>query len=891
MALTPGTKLGPYEILALIGAGGMGEVYRACDTRLDRTVAVKTLIHCRSADQDLRRRFEREARLISGLSHPHICTLFDIGREGETDYLVMEYLEGETLAHRLQRGSLAPDQTLQYGVQITDALEQAHRQGVIHRDLKPGNIMLTKSGAKLLDFGLAKMGVAAPSSVAATLTKLSGNEQGLTDSGVILGTFQYMAPEQLEGKEADGRTDIFALGTVLYEMATGECPFRGSSPASLIAAILSSEPPSIMTRQPMTPPMLDRVVKACLAKDPDERWQRAHDLKLELKWIAEEFSQPGTPGPAVSRRKNRERLAWGAIAAALLTALLFAIGNFQQSRVPPAVMRFTVLPPEGYALAEENAASAWAPSPDGRNLVLLAHDAEGRKTLWLRSLDSTVTSKLPGTEGADAAVWSSDSRFLLFVSEGKLKRLDTEGGIPDTLCDVKDLSVRSWNSNGTALLAARLEGSIFLMPIQQLTLDDCRLKPATRLDVAHYDFGHQWPSFLPDGKHFLYSGLTTDRKHDVLLGTLGSDVSEVLIHNASDAKYVAPAHLLFERNGYLFAQSFSLSKLRLAGESTQLVSQPLVFGALMGDASYDVSRNGILIYRERPKGANRLVVRDATGKQLEAEELGESTFSNQMRIAPDRRKLLIDKISSETNTGDLWTLDLQRKSWERVSFEASTGAHMGVWSSSGKSIAYAAEEKGIYNLRRAVLDHSRDPEFLAKSAFDQVPTDWSRDGRFLLFNQSDVNGVSDLWVAPMEKDQKPFALTQTRFDERDARFSPDSQHFVYASDESGRSEVYVNSFPRLGEKMQISFGGGQAPEWSADGKKVYYLTLDWKLVEVALKNDPTTDVGVPHVKFSIPWDSRFEIMDDGSFLILERTETFQPTTVMLNWDTALSLKK
>jgi serine/threonine protein kinase/Tol biopolymer transport system component len=890
MALTPGTKLGPYEILALIGAGGMGEVYRACDSRLDRTVAVKTLIHRRSADQDLRRRFEREARLISGLSHPHICTLFDIGREGETDYLVMEYLEGETLAHRLQRGSLAPDQTLQYGVQITDALEQAHRQGVIHRDLKPGNIMLTKSGAKLLDFGLAKMGVSAPSSVAATLTKLSGNEQGLTDSGVILGTFQYMAPEQLEGKEADGRTDIFALGTVLYEMATGECPFRGSSPASLIAAILSSEPPSIMTRQPMTPRMLDRVVKACLAKDPDERWQRAHDLKLELKWIAEEFSQPDRPESAVSRRKNRERLAWGAMAAALLTALLFAFGKFQQSQVPPAVMRFTVLPPEGYTLANEFP-PALAPSPDGRKLVLLARDAEDRGTLWLRSLDSTVASKLPGTEGAAAAVWSSDSRFLLFVSEGKLKRLDTEGGIPDTLCDVKDLLVRSWNSNGTALLAASLKGSNFLRPIQQLTLDDCSLKPATKLDVAHYDFGHQWPSFLPDGKHFLYSGLTTNKKHDVLLGTLGSDVSEVLIHNASDAKYAAPEHLLFERNGYLFAQSFSLSKLRLAGESTQLVPQPLVFGALVGAASYDVSRNGILIYQERPKQANRLVVRDATGKQLEAEELGESTFSFQMRIAPDGRRLLIDKISSQTNTGDLWTLDLQRKSWERVSFEESTGAHMGVWSSSGKTIAYAAAEKGIYNLRRAVLDHSRDPEFLAKSAFDQVPTDWSRDGRFLLFNQFDVNEVNDLWVAPMESDQKPYALTQTRFDERDARFSPDSQHLVYASDETGRSEVYVNSFPALGEKVQISVGGGQAPEWSADGNKVYYLTLDWKLVEVALKNAPTTGVGVPHVKFSIPRDSRFEIMGDGSFLILERTETFQPNTVMLNWDTALSLKK
>jgi eukaryotic-like serine/threonine-protein kinase len=786
MSLAAGTRLGPYEIISPLGRGGMGDVYRAQDTRLNRTVALKTLSQDHTSEPDSRRRFEREARLISGLSHPNICALFDVGHEGEIDYLVMEYLEGETLEDHLIRGALPPEQTLQYGIQIADALEHAHRQGVIHRDLKPGNIMLTKSGAKLLDFGLAKLrSQSVEQSVAvATVTDLT-REQNLTNKGVILGTFRYMAPEQLEGKDADIRSDIFALGTVLYEMATSKPAFDGKSRASLIASILSSEPTSIATLQPMTPPALERAVKICLAKDPDERWQRAHDVKLELKWIAEGGSQACVPLPIALRRRTRERWAWIGMVLAFMVALPLAIGYLRRSPAPAAVTRFAILTPEAHAL------EWFTISPDGRKLVLLTRNQENKTSLWIRPLDSISAHELPGTEGSDAPVWSPDSRFLMFIAEGKLKRIDTSGGIPENLCELKDMAVGSWNSSDTVLLTFSLTGSAAPTAIQQLRPDDCALKPATVLDRSRYDFGHQWPSFLPDGKHFLYAGLRTNKKHDVMLDMLGSDVSQVLIHNASDAKYAPPGYLLFERNGFLFAQHFSLSKLRLLGKPVQVVPQQLEYAALGGMAAYDVSTNGLLVYKETPENSNAVVIRDAAGKELQ--RLTQEPFLTDIRISPDGRKVLIDKVSVQTHTGDLWTIDLQRKNWERLSFEASTGSHIGVWSPDAQVVVYAAAEKGVFQLHRRLLNQSGSAEILAKSALDQVPTDWSPDGQYLVYTQTNTSGAGDLWVMPMQEKQQPYPLAETRFDEQGARFSPDGRWLVYSSDESGKREVYIAS--------------------------------------------------------------------------------------------------
>ena len=430
MSLAAGTRLGPYEIVAPIGAGGMGEVYRAKDSRLDRQVAVKVLSSHLSASEEVRQRFEREAKTISQFSHPHICSLYDVGREGETDYLVMELLEGESLADRLGKGALPTEQVLRYGIQIADALDKAHRQGIVHRDLKPGNIMLTKTGVKLLDFGLAKPLTAAgarPVSGASVLATEAQVSQPLTERGTVLGTFQYMAPEQLEGGEADGRSDIFAFGAVLYEMATGKKAFTGKSQASLIGSILRDEPPSISEAAPMIPPALNRVVKTCLAKDPEDRFQTAHDAKLQLEWIAEGGSQAGLPAPVVARRKNREKLAWTVAAILALVSALAIVGYLRRAPKPPRVVRFELATPE-----EIVALDAPRVSPDGRYVAFNATDSSGKTRIWLRALNALAPQPLPGTEGTNRPFWSPDSRFLGFFAEGKLKKIDVTGGPPRT---------------------------------------------------------------------------------------------------------------------------------------------------------------------------------------------------------------------------------------------------------------------------------------------------------------------------------------------------------------------------------------------------------------------------------------------------------------------------
>ncbi|HEY3123617.1 MAG TPA: protein kinase, partial [Thermoanaerobaculia bacterium] len=534
MSLSPGARLGPYEILSPLGAGGMGEVYRARDTRLERTVALKVLPSHLSSSPESRQRFEREAKTISQLSHPHICALYDVGREGETEYLVMELLEGETLSDRLGKGSLPLEQTLRFGIEIADALDKAHRQGIVHRDLKPANVMLTKSGVKLLDFGLAK--AMAPAAPAGSLTALP-TQQGLTQEGTILGTFQHMAPEQLEGKEADARTDIFAFGTVLYEMATGRKAFSGASQASLISAIMQNDPQPISTIHPMTPPALDRVVRICLAKDPEDRWQSAHDVAGELKWIAE-GSQAGVPAPVVVRRKNRERLAWGMTAVTLLVAVAAvaaAIRYAHQAVVLSRPMRSSIVLPEKTALR------AVALSPDGTRLVFVAREASGENRLWVRPLDSLSAQPLPGTENPSFPFWSPDSRFIGFFADGKLKRIDASGGPPQVLCDAPVGRGGSWNQDGVILFA------LVSSPLFRVSAAGGPATPATRLDPARGEDGHRWPFFLPDGRHFLYTVTNfgsrgETEKMGIYAGSLDSKDETLLLRANSSVAYASPGY-------------------------------------------------------------------------------------------------------------------------------------------------------------------------------------------------------------------------------------------------------------------------------------------------------------------------------------------------------------
>jgi hypothetical protein len=488
MTLAAGSRLGRYEILAPLGAGGMGEVYRARDTRLERTVAVKVLPARLSPSADARQRFEREARTISQLAHPHICALYDVGREGETEYLVMELLEGETLLDRLAKGALPLDQTLRYGQEIADALDKAHRQGIVHRDLKPANVMLTKTGVKLLDFGLAK--AMAPPPAQGSLTALP-TQQGLTQEGTILGTFQYMAPEQLEGKEADGRTDIFALGAVLY--ATGRKAFSGTSQASLISSIMKEDPAPISSLQPMTPPALDRVVKTCLAKDPEDRWQSAHDVAGELKWIAE-GSQAGVPAAVSTRRRSRERFAWILAGAAAILAAFFAVGYVRRAPRPAPLIRASLVLPEKTYIGDV------ALSPDGRRIAFTAARPGGQPALWIREIGQAAAERLTGDEeDLRFPFWSPDGRSIAFFVPGKLQRIEPRGGSVQTICDVEDGVGGSWSREGTIVFAASATSPLF-----RVAAAGGKPAPLTKLDAGRNERAHRYPQFLPDGRHFLY---------------------------------------------------------------------------------------------------------------------------------------------------------------------------------------------------------------------------------------------------------------------------------------------------------------------------------------------------------------------------------------------------
>jgi len=516
VTLSTGARLGPYEVIAPIGAGGMGEVYRAKDTRLDRSVAIKVLSDHLTATEDVRSRFEREARAISSLQHPNICTLHDVGREGEIDYLVMELLEGESLADRIAKGPLPVEEVLRIGIQIADALEKAHGAGVIHRDLKPGNVFLTDRGVKLLDFGLAKLHATAPQSSVTVLGQLptQQNSAPLTTAGTLLGTFQYMSPEQLEGREADARSDLFALGCVLYEMATGKKAFSGASQASLIGAIMGGTPPPVSSIAPLSPPALDRVISTCLAKDPKDRWHTAHDVRLQLAWIAEGGSQIGLPAPVAHHRRNRERLAWGIAAAASVAAILFAAGFAKRTPVAPELVRFQMPQP-----AKLSVVGSPKLSPDGRYLAFNGTDDQGISRIWVRPMNALEAQPMPGTEGTIRPFWSPDSRNLGFFAGGKLKKVEVTGGPPQTICDAPTGADGTWGEDGTILF------------------DGANVDPIRRVSsgggVATDLVGDEksvagWPQFLPGGKRFLYVTVNEGKEGIRIADLDGGNVREVI---------------------------------------------------------------------------------------------------------------------------------------------------------------------------------------------------------------------------------------------------------------------------------------------------------------------------------------------------------------------------
>jgi serine/threonine protein kinase len=883
MTLSAGTKLGPYEVLSPLGAGGMGEVYKARDTRLERTVAVKVLPERLSVSPESRQRFEREAKTISQLSHPHICALYDVGREGETEYLVMELLEGETLSDRLGKGALPLEQTLRYGQEIADALDKAHRQGIVHRDLKPGNVMLTKSGVKLMDFGLAKAMAAPPAP--GSLTSLP-TQQGLTQEGTILGTFQYMAPEQLEGKEADARTDIFALGAMLYETATGRKAFSGTTQASLIGAILHTEPPAVSAVQPMTPPALDRVVKTCLAKDPEERWQSAADIRRELRWIAE-GSSAGSPTPSPRRRRNRERISWGLTAAALILAAATVLRYGHGSARPPETMRFSVV------LPELSAVRAAALSPDGKKVVLVARDSSGKNLLWIRPLDSLAAQPLPGTEGPSFPFWSPDGNFIGFFADGKLKKIATSGGPAQALCNAPINRGGTWSREGVILFAPVVDGPLF-----KVSASGGTATPVTELDPKRGESTHRWPFFLPDGRHFVYLVASFGgprEKTGIYVGSLDSKEEKLLVRANSSVAYTDPGYLLFFRDRNLFAQAFDAKSLRIEGEALP-VAEEIQFFPQTYYALFTVSQNGVLLYETRSgSGLAQLAWFDRSGKP--AGIVGPPANQGNPRISPDGKRVGLDITDSQTGNMDIWTYELSGGVGRRLTSNPALDSSP-IWSPDGSRIAFFSLRNGVPNLYRTSSSGAGSEEPILISGGTKYGTDWSPNGRLLLYLALDPTSNFELWTVPLDGERKPTSFLSGPYGVSHGQFSPDGRWVAYSSNETGKWEIYVAPFPGPGGNWKVSTAGGSEPRWRRDGKELFYVAPDGTIMTADVQEGPTFEANLARPLFRVRRREHissgdlfsYDVSPDGQRFLVNTDVgevASNPLTVVLNWTSGL----
>jgi Tol biopolymer transport system component/predicted Ser/Thr protein kinase len=889
--LNSGTKLGPYEVGAPIGAGGMGEVYRARDTRLERTVAIKILPQHLSDQHDAKERFEREARAISSLNHPNICQLYDVGEQDGISFLVMEYLEGETLGSRLSKGPLPLEHLFRIGAEIADGLDRAHRSGVVHRDLKPSNIMLTKSGAKLMDFGLAKA-VTPVSAQSSGLTQtVASPNQPLTAQGTVVGTFQYMSPEQVEGKEADARSDIFALGAVLYEMATGKRAFEGKTTASVLAAVLERQPAPISSVQPMTPRVLDQLVRTCMAKDPDERWQTAHDVRLQLKQIGEAGSQAGIPAPVVGQRKRREKLAWGAAAVFAVVAIVAGGLAYVANDKQLPVLRVQISPPDKtqFNLTGDEAGPAEV-SPDGRYLVFSANDG-GRTQLYLRSLDSLSPQPLPGTEGATFPFWSPDSRSVGFFTPTKVKRIDIAGGQPTTLCDTNLGRGASWGSTGIIVFAPFYNAGIF-----QVSASGGAATPITKVDNVTAT-SHRWPTFLPDGKHFLYLAVNHNAASSpdtaVFLASLDGKENQLLLHTFSSVRY-ATGSLLFLRENTLVAQSFDPASGQLKGDPETL-REDVQFDAGLWRSNFSVSDNGILAYASgAATNSQSLIWYDRSGKQLDA--ISDNIGFYDVELSPDEKKLAVTDGNAAAAT--IWVYDLASKLKTRLTFAGGTHRSP-AWSPDGKQIAFTTNQQATIAVKPAT--GAADEKVLVSSSsstssFPEVD-DWSRDGRYILFDQGSGN-KQHVMVLPTYGDGKPFPYAgSSSSDEEAGVFSPDGRWVAYDSNETGRPEVYVAPFPWTGAKWQVSIDGGTWPRWRGDGKEIYFFEFaSSQLMSAQVDGSGSTFlVGgtKPLFRLNLETLSRaYQPTRDGQrFVVISRNGgSSQPLTLVQNWTAELKKK-
>ena len=879
MTIVVGTKLGRYEIRSKIGEGGMGEVYRARDEKLNRDVAIKVLPAVLSQDADRLRRFEQEAQAAGALNHPNILAVYDVGTHDGSPYIVSELLEGEELREQLNDCSLPQRKALDYAQQVAQGLAAAHERGITHRDLKPENLFVTTDGrVKILDFGLAKLRPQRSESVSSEID----TRKQITDPGTVMGTVGYMSPEQVRGHEADHRSDIFSFGSILYEMLSGQRAFRRDTMAETMTAILKEEPPELSETNAKISLPLEKIVRRCLEKKPERRFHSAHDLAFAIESLSGMTTSSGqtetiTALTALSTRSRiAKHLPWivaGVLFIALLAALPFVISSLRRAPVDMRVTRVSILPPE------KSTVGTLTVSPDGRRLAFIATDATGKTLLWVRPLDSLAAQPLAGTDNAFYPFWSPDSRFIGFFAGGKLKKIEVTGGPTSTLCNALNGRGGAWNRDNIIVFAPDLRGGL-----SRVSAAGGEPSPVTTLDASRQESSHRFPQFLPDGRHFLYFARSIQRENNgIYASSLDQPPARRIISTDTNAAYAPPGYLFFTRETALMAQAFDVASLTVTGALFPVAEQ-VGRTRINNEAYFSISETGVLAYQSSDAAKTQLVWFDRSGKQLGATgPPGEYLFH---ALSPDEKRVAIDRIDAQTGTFDIWLLDLARGIPSRFTFDPAIDVYP-VWSPDGSRIVFGSNRDGAWSLYQKSSSGAGSEEAISKPSDRKYPTDWSLDGRFILYTQTSDNTQWDLWVIPLFEDRQPIPFLQTKFNETSGVFSPDGKWIAYQSDDSGSYQVWVQSFP-AGSKWQVSNEGGSLPRFRRDGKELFYLAANGKLMAVEVRaNTSGLEFSAPKPLFDTHTATgRYGVTADGQRFLLNppvEESTSAPITVILNW--------
>ncbi|MGE5278984.1 MAG: protein kinase domain-containing protein [Acidobacteriota bacterium] len=883
MSLPSGTRLGPYEILAPLGAGGMGEVYRAKDPRLGREVAIKVLPATFSADGDRLRRFEQEAKAAGVLNHPNITAVYDIGSHDGAPYVVQELLEGETLRAELAAGRFSPRKAIEHALQIAQGLAAAHDKGIVHRDLKPENVFVTRDGrVKILDFGLAKLTEVERGGAATNLPTAAAS----TEPGVVMGTLGYMSPEQVKGKPADARSDIFAFGAVFYEMLSGKRAFRGESAGETMASILKEDPPDLSLTSQNISAGLERIVRHCLEKNPERRFQSASDIGFALQTLSESSGSvlAGTLAPRARRIPGA--FVWGVagLLAGAAAATLFPIGRRSLSVSARGPIRFEVAAPP-----DQRVVGTLALSPDGSRLAFIARGPGGSQRLWIRPLGNPRSEMLADTEGAELPFWSPDGRFVGFFAGGELKRIAVSGGPPQSIAPVTtDVRGASWGADDRIVFTPTYVG-----PLMQVSASGGKVTPATTLDKARNEGTHRWPWFLPDGRHFLYYAATStgEEPGEIFAGKLGSNDVKHVVQSSSLAVYTSPGYLVFVRGSTLVAQAFDAERLEVQGDVIPLGVDLPSNSSTSGRRALSASLDGTLSWSAQASSASQPVLLDRQGREIG--RLAEASTWYVVRLSPDGQRLALARSTANSTVEDIWTIDVARNISTRLTLDPADETSP-IWSPDGTRLALASDRQGASgNLYIMRSDQPGSEKLVFANDGAKTPDSWAPDGRSLIFEFSTPQSRQDLWLLPLDGDRKPVPFLATPFSERNARFSPDGRHVAYESDISGAPEIYVRPFHDSGGTWRVSNRGGQTPAWRGDGREIYYLAPDGALMATPVTSAEPFQTGTPAALFKLvvaeSTDPQYDVFPDGKrFLVNQQVSSKEePINVLVNWIAAL----